>query len=531
MIFKKIGCAAAAAAVAATVFSLPASAAGERKLLIEPATTVDKEGAIWNIGDSLYASTLGGYIDGFYSVTDKDRAAWQETGDFSYSKVEVDGDISTDGALTTWGSNLAVVNGDTIVKKYAYDFNGTDKLTVTYETENWFYVRDDGYMVEYSDNADELVITVTAPDGEKSEAVLDTAVNPSNETASYWWSLNCGLDDYVCVILYVNEAELASSDIYYGDVYDMTLNLDLIGKDGSVKTAWNGTVQSIGLYGAVGDYVLFTETDNLVKGQSGHIYNTSTDKMSFFNINPLGNLTNSDGTSADSDIWRYYLTGPVGFDEKTGKAVMKYTNDGEYAYQLADLSKGGEAVSGFYKDMSSIDGELYLVQTADDKWGYINSDGELLKTFDDAGNFAGKFAPVVKDGKAFLINKNMQRVSEKIDAEAVSTHDKGLYNVTIDGAQYFMTYTDAEDDSAAETPDDTNIDDTDNSNTNNDDVNNDDANNGEAAETDNTADTDSKTDVPTDKTNPDTGAEKIVVFGAIAAVSVGAITLSKKRRR
>lgn len=45
------------------------------------------------------------------------------------------------------------------------------------------------------------------------------------------------------------------------------------------------------------------------------------------------------------------------------------------------------------------------------------------------------------------------------------------------------------------------------------------------------ADTDSKTDVTTDKTNPDTGAEPIVVFGAIAVVSVGLITLSKKRRR
>lgn len=526
MILKKIGCAAAAVAVAATVFALPASAAGVKKLLTEPSTTVDEEGSIWNIGDSLYATTYGGWIDGFYSITDKDREAWQETGEFSYSKVDVDGDISTDGVLTTTGDSLAVVKDGAITQRYAYDFNGTDTLTVTYESENWFYVRDDGYMVEYSDNADELVITVTAPDGGQNKAVLNTAVNPSDETASYWWNLNCGLDDYVCVILYVNKAELSSSDIYYGDVYNMTLNLDLIGKDGSVKTAWTGTAQSIGLYGAVGDFVIFSETDNIVKGQTGHIYNANTGKTSdFYGIDTTVRFTNSDGTTTDFDSMVYYLNRPVWFNGEDSKAVMEYvrTIDGvtEYAYELVDLSNNGEAVSGFYKGMSSTDGELYLVQTADDKWGYINSDGELLKAFDNAGYFAGKYAPVVKDGKAFLINKSMQRVSEKIDAEGVSTLDKGLYSVKIDGEQYFMTYTDAEDDSAAEAPDD----DAAPAETP------DDADNDDASVSDNTTAADSKTDVQTDKTNPDTGAEPIVVFAAIAAVSAGAIVLSKKRGR
>ena len=34
--------------------------------------------------------------------------------------------------------------------------------------------------------------------------------------------------------------------------------------------------------------------------------------------------------------------------------------------------------------------DIILVQTADDKWGYINTDGELLATFDDASEFKGK---------------------------------------------------------------------------------------------------------------------------------------------
>lgn len=90
--------------------------------------------------------------------------------------------------------------------------------------------------------------------------------------------------------------------------------------------------------------------------------------------------------------------------------------------------------------MSTNDGEIYLVQTEDDKWGYIESNGKELAIFDDAGDFFGDFAPVVKDGKAYLVDRNMNKVSEAIDGEGVTAYGEGLYTVTVNGEKKFMTY-------------------------------------------------------------------------------------------
>ena len=150
--------------------------------------------------------------------------------------------------------------------------------------------------------------------------------------------------------------------------------------------------------------------------------------------------------------------------------------------------------------------------------GYINTDGELLATFDDASEFKGKYAPVVKDGKAFLINKDMKRVSEKIDADGVYTLDKDLFSVLVDDEVFLMTY--AVEGKSAES-DDT--------------ASSDDEKAGLVTEEpadvpEKTGETTTDTAKDDSKANPDTGAASAAVVIGLTTVAGGILLLSRKRR-
>lgn len=233
-------------------------------------------------------------------------------------------------------------------------------------------------------------------------------------------------------------------------------------------------------------------------------------------------LTNSDGSEADYDGKAYTLNSvsSIHGDKAIAHYTWSYNGESADGYALVELTDGAYApISGYYAGMYTKDGEMFLVKTADGKWGYINSNGELLKTFDDASNFNGKYAPIINDGKAYLINRNMKRVSEKIDAESVSGLDKGLYTVTIDGEKYFMTYADADDTAEEEPADETPADD---SNTPED----------TAPDTDNTvSDSETTPAENSDKTNPDTGAGSVAVIAAAAITAAGIIAVSRKQKR
>lgn len=60
--------------------------------------------------------------------------------------------------------------------------------------------------------------------------------------------------------------------------------------------------------------------------------------------------------------------------------------------------------------------------------------------FDNSVEFYGDYAPVVKDGKAFLIDRKMKRVSETVDADSVFTIGSGLYVFGSSEKRIFVTY-------------------------------------------------------------------------------------------
>lgn len=507
MKMKRILAASAALAVCAGL-SMPAYAAsGKLKLYTQPISELGINGGdgLWHRGD-LYGIGTSDGIEKLISITGKDAKKWRSIGDFSYSDVTVNGDVdwnnlglySDTNELFNWaddGSSTAI---------YPFDFNGTDEITIrntSFDRNGWMYVTDDGYILNINDGTIKgdcrgFTYEQVDPDGEFDFAMTNCS----------WWAGNFGTCDekYNAYFLYGGEPHhIDQVDGIEVDWDEYDIKLVGITKDCTEEEIYSGTSMYFGLSGCGKGYVQFW-TQYAPKGAEYHLFLTGTGETIDFSLDDSGNMTISE-MHGDKFVASW----------DTGLALMQISNEagdnGLYAVTT---------LSDTYKDISSEDGEIYLVQTQDDKWGYINSDGELLATYDDAGSFIGKYAPVVKDGKAFLINRNFKRVSEMIDADGVRSCDKGLYVIELDGEYSFMTYADGASDVSGDEQGDTStpVEST--------------AEPSEPADTVETTDTAPAVNDNTDenKANPDTGAASCAVVVGLTAVAGGVLLMSRKHR-
>ena len=506
MKMKRILAASAALAVCAGL-SMPAYAAsGKLKLYTQPISELGINGGdgLWFRGD-LYGIGTSDGIEKLISITGKDAKKWRSTGEFSYSDVTVNGDVDWDnlGLYNNFDELFNWADDGSATAIYPFDFNGTDEITIrntSFDQNGWMYVTDDGYILNINDGTIKgdcrgFTYEQVGPDGEYDFVMTNCS----------WWTGRTPADDekYNTYILYAGEPR------QFGKYDDVEYDIKLVGitKDSTEEEIYSGTSMYFGLSGCGKGYVQFW-TQYAPKVAIYHLFLTETGDMIDYTLEDSGQMNISE---LHGD--KFVVSGD------TGSALMQISNEagtnGLYAVTT---------LSDTYKDISSEDGEIYLVQTQDDKWGYMNSDGELLATYDDAGSFIGKYAPVVKDGKAFLINKNFKRVSEKIDADGVSSFDKGLYVIELDGEYSFMTYADGTSDVSGDEQGDTStpaepaVEPTDEPS--------------EPADTAETTDTAPAVNDNTDenKANPDTGAASCAVVVGLTAVAGGVLLLSRKHR-
>ena len=73
----------------------------------------------------------------------------------------------------------------------------------------------------------------------------------------------------------------------------------------------------------------------------------------------------------------------------------------------------------FDADSISISEEKYWLYSDEGKWGYIDHDGNIQATYEDATKFPNGLAMVIKDGKAFLIDEELRQYETGIDATSV----------------------------------------------------------------------------------------------------------------
>lgn len=412
-VLTKAASAVAAVAVLAGI-TVPVSAVDSTLELLTQSTEIfggyslrarkDLTGLIGEFTDS-------GYIDGFISVTDDDLKKWRNTGNFKYNNVKVNGKISWDNLLLA-GDNSLLLNIDSdgnIEKYYAIDYNGKDKMDIVRSSSEWMNYMN-GWVVSNSSSGNLFSLKCENPETGK----IYTEKIPFDGT--YGWNFYMS-GKYIAGTVYTAKT--------YPDPYlDGSYNkYDIVVK--GMKS--NGKMET-----------LYTDSVNFFDTTRGeNFFQISTMTAPYGWVNHVFLEDSAEWVTIITDS-KYYVEEVYG---KNAVATLVDNYGETVGYQLIKLTeKGSELKGDLYKDMSTLDGKLYLVKTSDDKWGFINTSGKLLATFDDAGNFDGEYAPVVKNGKAYLVDKTMKCVSEKISATSVTTLGDGLYYVENGSKKYLMTY-------------------------------------------------------------------------------------------
>ncbi len=84
--------------------------------------------------------------------------------------------------------------------------------------------------------------------------------------------------------------------------------------------------------------------------------------------------------------------------------------------------------NGYISNLFGKEEKYFLVNTTDGKWGYISTNGKILKTYDDATNFRNGIAAVKEGNEIYVINENFERISSGIKGyDSVSTAGEGIF--------------------------------------------------------------------------------------------------------
>lgn len=552
MTTKRITAVLAAAAVCAAS-GVTASAAGKYQLLTEPVSVIDGAIDVHGIYDSdgranapLLYSNNGYGITGVFDITQKDLKNWRSSGEFTYTEVNVDGFEgavyfgNADVGMNYYTNAASFFLNDGSDFGYTYDGSGVLKSVPSYDY--WRNIKFNGYELSGYEEGSVLNLFVTnyndeTPTAKEIAAATDGYVNYASAVES---------DKYIGYWIYSTNHTDKGDGIYYVD-----FSIDGITLDGELETIYsNSDVYNPSLVDGGNNYLLFFyQPKSYVDGYT-MMYLAETDEVIKMHSYISNGLDYSD-PDYESILFEPYRDNSTYAYKLNGNKLIVWSGDGDYRYHLIEIGSEKDEngytscriISDEYKNMKTYDGENYLVETLDGKWGFLNSEGKLVATYDEAGAFMGNYAPVVKDGKAYLVNRNFRCVSEKIDAESVATFDNGLYRVTIDGENYFMTYSKNKDNEAAndpqeteQTPDETTDSPSDTDTTTSEAQ--DDQPVSDPTDTDNSADTSADTsadDTSADnkdesKANPDTGAASAGIAIGLTAFAAGAVLLSRKRR-
>ena len=442
-IFKKVAAALTAVALLAGI-SVPVSAADSTlKLLTEE---VDSE-IVPLAEEGLYIfKNDDGFAENFVSISQSALEKWCTGGDLQMTDVKIDGNISWN-RLAGFTDTLTLFNVDSsgnITKRYAYTYNGKDTMKIVSTTTDWMYVKTNGDIIQQAvcDKNGNLTFSARTSAGKTVKAKFKVGENPYN--GERWYNYHAINDSkYLGYVIYQTTDESSVSKSSQNLSFEITIAIDLVDKNGKVSNVWKKRTTDFTYYGTAGNNFVFFYRDLSKDFYNTCMYDLKKGKVVTYSANSL--IIAADMPYMKSDGTMLGATEFYDLDSfnrnYSNIAIAEYhsrSND-TAAYCLVDLSQG-EYLSRFYKAISTIDGKMFLVKTCDDKWGYINAKGKFLGAFDDAAEFWGDYAPVLKNGKAYLVDKNLKCVSEKIDATSVRTLGDGLYYAENGSRKYLVTY-------------------------------------------------------------------------------------------
>ena len=417
--------------------SVSASAASSKTALLKTAITqIDsKATGVNSLGQDLYSfyNDNGTYC-AVYRIGSSELKSWRNTGKLSAKKIKVTSDIND--YVWYYDSLNNFTQGNYAVFSYTDKKNVEHSVAVKYDkskgtikqyytTTNYLGSTGDGYLSDISYDGEKKTVTlkIIDPNGKKVKTLTRKYIDDA------FWTCFRGNRSY---------AVIATSKI--NEDTSSAATVELIDKTGKViKTLKN---KNIGRTYSGDNYFAYAPRYVLrrIMLTLSDVYSIDKNKLySLEDKNYIGSESGDDYTKPT----RLYDLGEKLYGTK---AIARYisTDETNSLYGLIDISSKG-APKEFYNDMYTSDnGKTFLVKDSEGQWGYLNSKGKKLAMFDDAGAFSGngKYAPVLKDGKIYLINKNMKQVSKTIKADknsGVWTLGDELFMYTYGGKTYLMT--------------------------------------------------------------------------------------------
>lgn len=457
MKLKKLTASILAAAIAVTAIPLSVSAEVEEttKLPLVTAELGEIHGTteINYVGNGVYFYYTGNGIGGAVRISDDELKEWRKTGELKFTDLDTHS-VFTDSTLVyDWYNDCTFDDGD-YMTLYVKDGNGKEvsRIAVRYDETAKAIIkvkdldkifRESYYNTLITHNGTTLSVT----SNDQNEKITVKAINADGtvlftNTHDYYYDsynimINAQSDDVLYYIPQSIEDDSANTVLYA---------VDYNGEKREIVRMYNvyEYARSIGIAYMKKDSILvFSSLPTPGYGYTSFYINEENYKYEHWSV------TNSNGrefvTPTSKENGPTVLWGFVDLNGYTLAAKYldrKYEcdiNPETFEYALVDV-KNNAILSNTYKDMerSHDDGKSYLVQQDDGRWGYIDSKGEELAFFDDAGSFHGDYALIISDGKAYVIDRELKIISEGTKAARVFSLSKDISCFENNGVVYLM---------------------------------------------------------------------------------------------
>ena len=440
MRFTKVLCGVTAALTVLSSTAVVAQAqalAEEMKLLTVPVSNLNGAKNIGYMSSGYFSSDINSYL----KISSGDVANWRETGELSFSVVECEPGLAD---LDLWSGDLdggylqrvkRDANGNVTERRVVHLDKAANKISTVYTmpADSWGYTNPDGYSVSFVESDKSVTLNVYDPSGK----ITSSTLTYTGEDEMWYSGGATKGGEYVGYIMFKTAYYPPTGEGYNESIHRYDLDLYLIKKSGEMVLVQKEEGRGyFGTNGAVPNGMMWNSGLPPIAPMK-YIYS--------FDSGKIFEVKNSDFIDSDRrSVSVSKLDGKL-YGTKAIISGTEYESQ-ETGYVLVDLRDGARAelLSKCYKNISTKDGKIYLVQSFDNKWGYIDSNGKELAFFDDAGDFNGDYAPVVKNGKAYLIDRNMKKVSEEITADGVTTMGDELFRIR-NGSNYsLMTFAKAD---------------------------------------------------------------------------------------
>ena len=401
------------------------SSATAKKLIYAPFSEINKDFSYKQyLGkDLFYISTKSGN-NCIYRIDDTVLKNWRKNGKLTAKKITVDKKIT---ANKNWDVSQILSKGNYGVFRYKKDnvtyynavkYNSSKgTITVYYTSAKPFKVSQDGYVSQWerSSNDTKLTLSIYNNSGKK---VKTLNFNVGENSWRYWFFTE---NEYCALSVgsYDEKKDKWSGLVYLIDHFgNYTTHTDYAVSEGQLRT----------------NFFMMTNAESLVPTavysfDNKKTYNLSGKEMVGFTENGI-------------DFYLSYL-GDRLWGTKADAAYKDMTGM-MTVYALTDVSTG-KLISKKYYNMVTYDGKIFRVKNEKGQYGYIDANGKELGWFDDAAAFpvGSKYAPVTKNGKTYLIDRNMKKVSKNADLgrmPLVTSYGTETYTWTDIKDSYIMTF-------------------------------------------------------------------------------------------